>query len=99
MKTRGLSKAATLPANIGSLRQPRLVSGITGLTGVSAYLEPVESTLKLPNCFFAVTNQAMSATKRPRTGEPAAAIQFWPDHIRVKVAGKTAAEMITPIIK
>ena len=63
------------------------------------YLEPVESTDRVPYCFFAVTSQAVRATARPRTGEKEAAIQFCPDHISVNVAGKTAAEMITPIIR
>ena len=63
------------------------------------YLLPVLSTLRLPNCLFAVTSQAIRELARPRIGERVAAMVFCLDHISVRVAGRTAEEMMTPIIR
>jgi len=61
-------------------------------------LEPVQSTSSFPQVFLAVTSQVMTAQARPRGGVRVAAHLFWPAHIRVRVAGMTADEIITPII-
>ena len=63
------------------------------------YLDPVQSTFNAPQVLLAVTNQAMRATAKPRGGDIAAACQFWSFHINVKVAGRTALEMMHPIIR
>ena len=55
------------------------------------------STLRLPNCFFAVTSQAIKLVARPRTGDKLAAIIFWRFQSNVKEAGSTADDTITPI--
>ena len=44
-----------------------------------------------------VTSHAVILHARPRIGERVAAMRFWPFHIRVRVAGKTAEEMMTPM--
>jgi hypothetical protein len=44
-----------------------------------------------------VTNQAVRLHMRPKMGLSVAAILFWPFHINVRVAGRTAEEMITPM--
>lgn len=62
-------------------------------------LLPVLSTERLPYCFLAVTSQAIRELVRPRIGERVAAIMFCCFHIRVKAAGRTAEEMMTPIIR
>jgi hypothetical protein len=64
---------------------------------LGSYFAPVLSTLRLPNCFFAVTSQAIKLVARPRTGDNAAAIMFWWLQSRVKEAGSTAEDTITPI--
>jgi len=58
---------------------------------------PVLSTLRLPNCFFAVTSQAIKLVARPRTGDKVAASMFWRLQSRVREAGSTADDTITPI--
>ena len=63
------------------------------------YLLPVLVTERLPYCFFAVTSQAIREQVRPRTGLRVAAIMFCLLHIRVSVAGRTAEEIMTPIIR
>lgn len=63
------------------------------------YLLPVLLTERLPNCLFAVTSQAVRELARPRMGERVAAMVFCLLHIRVRVAGRTAELMMTPIIK
>ena len=63
------------------------------------YLEPVHSTFRLLQVDLAVTNQAMRATISPSTGDRAAATQFWSFHIKVRVAGSTADEMMQPIMR
>ncbi len=63
------------------------------------YLDPVQSTSNPPQVRLAVTSQAMRATASPRGGDKAAAIQFWSFHIKVKVAGSTADEMMQPIMR
>lgn len=64
-----------------------------------AYLLPVLSTERFPNCFFAVTSQAMREQARPRKGVSVAAIKFCLLHMSERVAGRTADEMMTPISK
>lgn len=56
-------------------------------------------TERLPDCFLAVTSQAISELARPRMGERVAAMVFCLLHIRVRVAGRTAELMITPIMR
>ena len=60
-------------------------------------LAPVESTEMLPNSFEAVTSHAMREQQSPSGGVRVAAHLFWPDHIKVRVAGSTAEEMMTPM--
>lgn len=62
------------------------------------YLAPVLATEMLPDSFLAVTSQAIRELARPRTGLRAAAMAFCFFHIRVRVAGRTAEEMMTPTI-
>ncbi len=61
------------------------------------HLDPVLATLRSPNSLFAVTSQAIKAHAKPRIGLSVAAIIFCLLHIRVKVIGRTADEMMTPI--
>ena len=61
------------------------------------YFAPVVETFNTPYSFCVVTNQAISDTASPRTGEAPAAIQFWPLQSRVIAPGKTAEELITPM--
>ena len=70
-----------------------------GNTAKETYLLPVLSTERLPYCFLAVTSQAMRELMRPRIGDRVAAMVFCLLHIRVRVAGRTAELMITPIIR
>jgi hypothetical protein len=44
-----------------------------------------------------VTNQAVILHMRPKIGLSVAAILFCPLHINVRVAGRTAEEMMTPM--
>ena len=60
------------------------------------YFAPVLSTDNDPPCFLAVTSHAIREHMRPRMGERAAAARFCLLHIRVKLAGSTAEEMMTP---
>ncbi len=62
-------------------------------------LLPVLSTERLPDCFLAVTSQAIRELMRPRIGERVAAIMFCCFHMRVRAAGRTADEIITPIMR
>lgn len=59
-------------------------------------MAPVLATDRLPPCFFAVTSQAIREHTRPKMGERVAAARFCLLHIRVRVAGTTADEMMTP---
>lgn len=61
--------------------------------------EPVQSTSREWHSFLAVTSQAMRAQMRPSGGVRVAAHLLWPAHIIVRVAGMTAEEIITPIIR
>ena len=61
-------------------------------------LEPVHATSMEPQVLLAVTSQAMRATQRPRGGVSVAAHLLCPAHIKVRVAGMTAEEMMTPIM-
>ena len=61
------------------------------------YLLPVLATERFPVCFFAVTSQAVREQMRPRKGVKVAATVFCLLHIRERVAGRTADEMMTPI--
>lgn len=63
------------------------------------YFLPVLSTERLPYCFLAVANQAIRELARPKMGESVAASIFCLPHIKVRVAGRTAEDMMTPIIK
>lgn len=69
------------------------------MQGCKTHLLPVLSTERLPCCLLAVTSQAMRELASPRIGERVAAIMFCLLHIKVRVAGRTAEEMMTPIIK
>lgn len=60
---------------------------------------PVLAMERLPDCFLAVTSHAMRELARPRIGDRVAAIMFCLFHISVRVAGRTAEEIITPIIR
>lgn len=71
----------------------------TTLPASMGLLAPVLSTVRSPPSFFAVTSQAMREQTNPRGGLKVAACQLRPDHMRVRVAGITAEEMITPIIR
>lgn len=62
----------------------------------STYFAPVLSTDRSPPCFLAVTSHAINEQIRPKMGERAAAARFCLLHIKVKQAGITADEMITP---
>jgi hypothetical protein len=61
-------------------------------------LEPVHTTSREWQVLEAVTSQAIKATTRPRGGVRVAAHLLWPAHMRVRVAGITAEEIMTPII-
>jgi len=63
------------------------------------YLAPVLATERLPDSFLAVTSQAIRELARPRTGLRVAAIAFCFFHISVRVAGRTAEEMMTPTVR
>ena len=63
------------------------------------HLDPVQSTSNVPQVCLAVTSQATRATASPSGGDRAAATQFWSFHIKVKVAGSTADEMMQPIMR
>lgn len=65
----------------------------------TTYLDPVQSTFNAPQVCLAVTSQATRATASPSGGDRAAATQFWSFHIKVKVAGSTADEMMQPIMR
>jgi hypothetical protein len=60
------------------------------------YLAPVLSTERSPPSCFAVTSHAINEQTSANGGLKVAAVQDWPDHIKVKEAGSTAPEMITP---
>ena len=66
--------------------------------GFETYLAPVLATERLPDSFWAVTSHAMSELARPRTGLSVAAMAFCFFHIKVRVAGRTAEEMMTPTV-
>ncbi len=57
------------------------------------------STVRLPFCFLAVTSQVIKELMRPRMGERVAAIVFCCFHIRVRAAGRTAEDIMTPIMR
>jgi hypothetical protein len=59
---------------------------------------PEVSTVMTPSLSLeVVTNHAVILQARPRIGDNVAAIRFWPFHIRVRVAGRTAEEIMTPM--
>lgn len=61
-------------------------------------LAPDVATLMTPSLSFeVVTSHAVRLQARPRIGLSVAAQKFWPFHIRVNVAGRTAEEMMTPM--
>ena len=66
---------------------------------VGPYFAPVLATERLPPSFLAVTSQAIKEQDNPRMGARVAAILFCLLHIRVRTAGMTAEEMMTPIIR
>ncbi len=74
-------------------------SNATTLPANMGLLAPVLLTERSPPSFFAVTSHAISEQTNPRGGLKVAACQLNPDHMRVKVAGITADEMMTPIMR
>jgi hypothetical protein len=64
--------------------------------GLLAY---VEATERLPLSLFAVTNHAVREQNSPKIGVAVAATTFCRFHMRVRVAGMTAEDTITPIIR
>lgn len=74
-------------------------SKATTLPASMGLLPPVLSTERLPDSLLAVTSQAIREQTRPRIGDKVAATMFCPDQRRVRAAGKTAEDMMTPIIR
>jgi hypothetical protein len=73
-------------------------SSATTLPANMGLLAPDVSTLMTPLLSFeVVTNQAVRLHASPRIGLSVAAQKFWPFHIKVSVAGKTADEIMTPM--
>jgi hypothetical protein len=73
-------------------------SSATTLPANIGLLAPDVATLITPSLSLeVVTNQAVRLQMRPRMGLRVAAQKFWPFHIRVNVAGRTAEEMMTPM--
>lgn len=61
-------------------------------------LAPEVATVMTPSFSLeVVTSQAVILQHNPRTGERVAAHLFWPFHMRVRVAGRTADEIMTPM--
>jgi len=60
-------------------------------------LEPVELTERVPYCCFEVTSQAIREQVRASGGVKVAAAQDCRVLIRVREAGRTAPEIMTPI--
>lgn len=74
-------------------------SKATTLPANMGLLAPVHVTESSPHSFLAVTSHAMSEQTKPRGGLKVAACQLKPDHMSVKVAGTTAEEIMTPIMR
>lgn len=73
-------------------------SRATTLPANIGLLAPEVSTVMTPSLSLAVvTSQVVMLQHNPRTGERVAAHLFWPFHIRVRVAGRTADEIMTPM--
>jgi hypothetical protein len=73
-------------------------SSATTLPASMGLLAPDVSTVMTPSLSFEVAmSQAGILQQSPRTGERVAAHLFWPFHIKVRVAGRTAEEMMTPM--
>jgi hypothetical protein len=61
-------------------------------------LAPEVATVMTPSLSLeVVTSQAVRLHASPRIGLSVAAQKFWPFHMRVRVAGRTAEEMMTPM--
>jgi hypothetical protein len=73
-------------------------SSATTLPASMGLLAPEVATVITPSLSFAVvTSHAMILQQRPKIGDKVAAHLFCPFHIRVRVAGRTAEEIMTPM--
>ena len=95
----GARRATTFPASIGLLWAVSLSRHMSLRAKTDAYFAPVLFTERSPPSFLAVTSHAMSEHMRPSIGDNAAAARFCCFHIRDNVAGRTAEEIITPIMR
>lgn len=70
----------------------------TTLPANMGLLAPEVATVMTPSFSLeVVTSQAVMLQHNPRMGERVAAHLFWPFHMRVRVAGRTADEIMTPM--
>lgn len=75
------------------------LSSATTLPTSMGMLAPVLAMEREPDCTFAVTSQPVREQARPRSGARVAAVRFCLRQSRVRAAGRTAEEIITPIIR